>query len=115
MEFLILGGFILIMDLLKRWKAFSAIKDSLKALIALKIPIGIVIILTSFGFWGRHGAAGTFQGIIGIIAGAVLTLDLLKLIPKTEDARKQMDTAMSAVTIPVGILAIVAGVIGLFM
>jgi hypothetical protein len=115
MEFLILGGLILIMDLLKRLKAFSAMKESLKALIGLKIPIGIVIILTSFGFWGRHGAAGTFQGIIGIIAGAVLTLDLLKLIPKTEESKKQMDNAMSAVTIPVGILAIVAGVIGLFM
>jgi uncharacterized membrane protein len=112
MEFLVLGGFILIMDLLKRLKAFSAMKESLKALIGLKIPIGIVIILTSVGFWGRHGAAGTFQGII---AGAVLILDLLKLIPKAEDAKKQIDNAMSAVTIPVGILAIVAGVIGLFM
>lgn len=115
MEFLILGGLILIMDLLKRWKALSAMKKSLDALIALKIPFGIVIILTSIGFWGAHGAAGTFQGIIGIIAGAVLIFDLLKLIPKTEESKKQIDNAMSAVTIPVGVLAIIAGVIGLFM
>lgn len=115
MEFLVLGGFILIMDLLKRWEAFSAMKDSLKALMALKIPIGVVIILTSIGFWGSHGAAGMFQGVMGIIAGAVLILDLLKLIPKVDEAKKQMDTAMSAITIPVGVLAIVAGVIGLFM
>lgn len=115
MEFLILGGLILIMDLLRRWKAFSAIEKSLKALIALKLPFGIVIILTSVGFWGSHGAAGMFQGVMGIIAGAVLILDLLKLIPKADEAKKQMDTAMTAVTIPVGVLAIVAGVIGLFM
>ncbi|MCK4421082.1 hypothetical protein KAW18_16690 [candidate division WOR-3 bacterium] len=115
MEFLILGGLILTMDLLKKWKAFSAIKDSLKALTALKMPFGIVIILTSIGFWGVHGAAGTFQGIMGLIAGGFLILDLLKLIPKTDEAKKQMDTAMSTLAMPIGALAIIAGIIGLFM
>ncbi len=115
MEFLILGGLILIMDLLKKWEAFSAMEESLKALMALKIPFGIVIILTCIGFWGVHGAAGTFQGIMGIITGAFLILDLLKLIPKTGEAKKQIDTAMTTVAVPIGVLAIVAGIIGLFM
>ncbi|MCK4225904.1 hypothetical protein KAX29_03330 [candidate division WOR-3 bacterium] len=115
MEFLILGGLILTMDLLKKWEAFSSMEDSLKALTALKIPFGIVIILTSIGFWGVHGAAGTFQGIMGIIAGGFLILDLLKLIPRTEESKGQMDTAMTTLAVPIGVLAIIAGVIGLFM
>lgn len=115
MEFLILGGLILIMDLLKKVEAFKAMEQSLEALMALKIPFGIVIILTSIGFWGGHGAEGTFQGIMGIVAGAFLIMDLLKLIPKTKDAKKKMETTMTTVAIPIGILAIIAGVIGLFM
>ncbi len=115
MEFLILGGLILIMDLLKKWKVFSEMEDSLNALMALKIPFGIVVILTCVGFWGVHGASGTFQGIMGIIAGALLIFDLLKLIPKRKEAKKQLGTVMTALAIPVGILAIIAGIIGLFM
>jgi hypothetical protein len=112
MEFLILGGLILIMDLLK--KLSKKMEDSVKALYALKIPIGIVVILTSIGFWGAHGASGTLQGIVGIVAGSVLILDLIKLIPLKKETEKQLNNIMTGLAIPVGILAIIAGIIGLF-
>ena len=112
MEFLILGGLILTMDLIK--KVNKQLKDSVKALSGLKIPIGIVVILTSIGFWGSHGAAGTLQGLVGIAAGAVLTLDLLKLIPTNKETEKKVDDLMTIITVPVGIAAIIVGIIGLF-
>jgi hypothetical protein len=112
MEFLILGGLILTMDLIK--KVNKKLKDSIKALSGLKIPIGIVVILTSLGFWGAHGAGGTLQGIVGIAAGSVLTLDLIKLIPTKKETEKQIDDLMTIITVPVGIAAIIVGVIGLF-
>lgn len=112
MEFLILGGLILTMDLIK--KINKQLKDSVKALSGLKIPIGIVVILTSIGFWGAHGASGTMQGLVGIVAGAVLILDLLKLIPTKNETEKQIDNLMTIITVPVGIAAIIVGIIGLF-
>jgi len=112
MEFLILGGLILIMDLIK--KVNKKLENSVKALYALKIPIGVVVILTSIGFWGAHGATGTFQGIMGIAAGSVLILDLIKLIPSKKETEKQLENLMTLLAVPVGILAIIAGVIGLF-
>jgi zinc transporter ZupT len=112
MEFLILGGLILTMDLLK--KINKKLKDSVKGLAGLKIPIGIVVILTSIGFWGAHGSAGTLQGIVGIVAGSVLILDLLKLIPSKKETEKQLDNLMTVITVPVGIAAIIVGIIGLF-
>jgi zinc transporter ZupT len=112
MEFLILGGLILIMDLIK--KINKKLKESVKALSGLKIPIGIVVILTSIGFWGKHGTAGTIQGIVGIAAGSVLILDLIKLIPTKKESEKQIDDLMTILTVPVGIAAIIVGIIGLF-
>jgi hypothetical protein len=112
MEFLILGGLVLIMDLLK--KINKKLESSVKALTALKIPIGIVVILTSIGFWGAHGAAGTLQGIVGIVAGAVLILDLLLLLPITKETEKQLENLMTVLAVPVGIAAIIVGIVGLF-
>jgi hypothetical protein len=112
MEFLILGGLILIMDLLK--KINKKLENSVKALSALKIPIGIVVILTSIGFWGAHGAAGTLQGIVGIAAGSVLILDLLLLLPISKETEKQLENLMTGLAVPVGVIAIIAGIIGLF-
>ncbi len=112
MEFLILGGLILTMDLLK--KANKKLEDSIKALSALKMPIGIVVILTGIGFWGKYGTSATLQGIVGIVAGAVLILDLLKLIPLKKKAEKQLENAMTVIAVPVGIAAIIVGIIGLF-
>jgi hypothetical protein len=112
MEFLILGGLILTMDLLK--KVNKKLKDSVKALSALKMPIGIVVILTSIGFWGSYGTKGFLQGIVGIAAGAVLILDLLKLIPLKKDAEKTLENAMTFISVPAGIAAIIVGIIGLF-
>lgn len=114
MEFLILGGLILVMDLLKKLDAFSKMEDSLNALMALKIPIGIVVILSSIGFWVSYDARGTFQGIMGIIAGALLIFDLIKLIPQTEEGKKQLENVMAIFAVPAGVLAIIAGIIGLF-
>jgi len=112
MEFLILGGLILIMDLLK--KVNKKLENSVKALSALKIPIGVVVILTSIGFWGAHGATGTFQGIMGIAAGSLLILDLVKLVLSKKEHEKMAENVMTVLAIPIGILAIIAGVIGLF-
>jgi hypothetical protein len=112
MEFLILGGLILIMDLIK--KINKKLKDSVKALSALKMPIGIVVILSSIGFWGAHGASGTLQGMVGIAAGSVLILDLLKLIPLKKEAEEKLENSMTVIAVPVGIAAIIVGVIGLF-
>jgi hypothetical protein len=112
MEFLILGGLILIMDLLK--KVNKKLENSVKALSALKIPIGIVVILTSIGFWGAHGAAGTLQGIVGIVAGSVLILDLLLLLPINKETEKQLENLMTVLAVPVGIAAIIVGIAGLF-
>jgi hypothetical protein len=112
MEFLILGGLILIMDLLK--KINKKLENSVKALSGLKIPIGIVVILTSIGFWGAHGAAGTLQGIVGIAAGSVLILDLLLLLPIKKETEKQLENLMTGLAVPVGVIAIIAGIIGLF-
>jgi amino acid permease len=112
MEFLILGGLILIMDLLK--KVNKKLENSVKALTALKIPIGIVVILTSIGFWGAHGAAGTLQGIVGIAAGSVLILDLMLLLPVSKETEKQLENLMTVLAVPVGIAAIVVGIVGLF-
>ncbi len=111
MEFLILGGLILTMDLIK--KVNKQLKDSVKALSGLKIPIGIVVILVGFSFL-KYGSAGTLQAIVGIIAGAVLTLDLIKLIPTKKETEKQIDNLMTIITVPVGIAAIIVGTIGLF-
>ena len=112
MEFLILGGLILIMDLLK--KVNKKLKDSVKALSALKMPIGIVVILTSIGFWSSHGTSATLQGIVGIAAGAVLILDLLKLIPLKKEAEEKLENFMTVLAVPAGIAAIIVGIIGLF-
>ncbi len=112
MEFLILGGLILTMDLIK--KVNKKLKDSIKALAGLKIPIGIVVILTSIAFLGKHGAAGSLQLFVGVIAGGVLILDLLKLIPTKKETEKQIDDLMTIITVPVGIAAIIVGIIGLF-
>ena len=94
MEFLILGGLILIMDIIK--KVNKNLKDSVKALSALKMPIGIVVILTSIGFWGTYGTKGFLQGIAGIAAGSVLILDLLKLIPLKKEAEKRLSLSEEA-------------------
>jgi hypothetical protein len=112
MEFLILGGLILIMDLLK--KVNKKLKDSVKALSALKMPIGIIVILSSIGFWGAYGTTGFLQGLVGIAAGSVLILDLLKLIPLKKDAEKKLENFMTVLAVPVGIAAIIVGTIGLF-
>lgn len=119
MEFLLLGGMILLMGLTSRIKI---LKDANKALIGLKIPIGIVIfilglvLLTTGGTYIRVASRAmlVFPGIMGIIAGAFLVFDLFKLIPKAQESIDKVTTTLNVLQIPVGIVTIIAALIGMF-
>ncbi|HHE04796.1 MAG TPA: hypothetical protein ENL19_01880 [candidate division WOR-3 bacterium] len=109
MEFLVLGGMILIMDMLRN---VEVLKPSLKSLEGLKVPFGIVIILVGISSFTRP--ALIFEGIMGIIAGAILIIDVIMLGIKDAATRKKVQTGMLSLSIPVGILTIIAGIIGMF-
>jgi hypothetical protein len=111
MEFLLLGGMILLMGVLNKIEIF---KDANKALIGLKLPIGIVTFLVGIASFAK-GARFIFPGIMGIIAGVLLIMDLLKLIPKASDSIERVDIAVTGFQIPVGVLTVIASIIGLFM
>ncbi len=109
MEFLLLGGMILLMGVLNKVEAF---KEANKSLMGLKLPIGIVVLfvgITSF----TKGARFVFPGIMGVIAGVFLIMDLLKLVPKAEESIDKLDTTLTSFQIPIGILAIIAAIMGL--
>ncbi|MDI6840696.1 MAG: hypothetical protein QMD71_07615 [bacterium] len=111
MEFLLLGGMILLMGLLNKVEAF---KKANRALIGLKLPIGIVVIFVGLSSFAK-GARFVFPAIMGVIAGIFLIMDLLKLIPKAEESVDKVDTAITGFQVPVGVLTAIAAIIGLFM
>lgn len=111
MEFLLLGGMILLMGVLNKMPTF---KQANKALIGLKLPIGIVVLFVGISSFTK-GVGFIFPGIMGIIAGAFLIMDLLKLIPMTSDSLERVDIAITGFQIPVGILTSISAIIGLFM
>jgi zinc transporter ZupT len=112
MEFLLLGGMILLMGVFNKVKAM---KDANKALIGLRIPIGIVILLYGIANLCRGRGVLVFPGIMGIIAGFFLILELIKLIPRAEESLEKVNTTLTAFQIPVGILTVIAAVIGMFI
>jgi len=110
MEFLVLGGMILLMDIFKK---VPVMKTSIKSLIGLKIPVGIVVFLV--GIVSFKSIRLIFPAIMGLIAGFTLILDLIKMIPKNEDAMEKTSAFLTGLSIPVGILTIFAGIIGMFV
>jgi len=111
MEFLLLGGMILLMGVLNK---ISIFKQANKSLIGLKLPIGIVVFFVGISSFTR-GVGFIFPGIMGIIAGIFLIIDLLKLIPRAEDSVERVDIAITGFQIPIGLLTAISAIIGLFM
>ena len=111
MEFLLLGGMILLMGLLDKIEVF---KEANRALIGLKLPIGIVIFFVGLASFSK-GAKFIFPGIMGIVSGVFLIMDLLKLLPKTTDSMERVDIAITGFQIPVGILTAISAIVGMFL
>lgn len=81
MEFLLLGGMILLMGILNKFPVFE---EANKSLIGLKLPIGIVVFFVGLTSLAK-GAAFVFPGLMGLATGGLLIMDLLKLIPATQE------------------------------
>ena len=111
MDFLLLGGMILLMGVLNKIETF---REANKALLGLKLPIGIVVIFVGLSAF-THGARFVFPGIMGLAAGVFLIMDLLKSIPQTHESMERVDIAITGFQIPIGILTAIAAIIGLFM
>jgi hypothetical protein len=111
MEFLLLGGMVLLMGILDKMSVFKAAN---KALIGLKLPIGIVVFFVGMASFSR-GARFVFPGIMGIVAGIFLIMDLLKLIAKSSDSIERVDIAITGFQIPVGILTAISAIVGMFV
>jgi len=109
MEFLILGGMILIMDILRNVDVF---KDSLKSLEGLKIPIGIVVFLRGLSYIVHPPLF--FMGLMGLIAGAILIMEIITMAIKDKETKKKVKNGMLGISVPVGFITIVAGIIGMF-
>ncbi len=111
MEFLLLGGMILLMSLSRK---VSAVKDAYKALGALKVPIGIVVFFVGIGLLsGRAYPQSVFGGVMGIIAGAILVFNLFRLIPKAKESVEKVSTVLATFEIPVGIITIIAALVSM--
>lgn len=111
MGFILLAGITLMMGLFAKVKP---LKDASKGLVGLRVPIGIVAFFSGLAAF-RGGARFVFPATMGIIAGIFLVLDLIKLIPKAETAISKAEATLTAVQVPVGILAAIAAIIGMFM
>lgn len=114
MEFLLLGGMILIMSLLNKVKAM---KQANKALTGLQIPIGIVVFIVGLSLLAGHGPYGErflFAGLMGLVAGVFLLFNLLKLVPTAEGSVDKISNILALFQVPVGILTILAALIDMF-
>lgn len=111
MEFLLLGGMILLMGLISKVKI---LKEANKALIGLKIPVGVVVFIVGLSLLFKGIARFVFPGIMGIIAGAFLFFELFKLIPQAQESIDKVTNTLNVFQIPVGIVTIIAALIGMF-
>lgn len=113
MEFLLLGGMVLIMSLMNRVKAM---KQANEALAGLQIPIGIVVLIVGLSLIAGHGPHGRSipAGIMGLVSGVFLLFNLLKLAPAAEESVDKMSNILAAFQVPVGILTIVTVLIAMF-
>lgn len=112
MEFLLLGGMILLMSLFRK---VPAMKDAYKALGALQIPIGIVVFFVGLELLiGRaYPPPKVFGGVMGLIAGVILLFNLFRLIPKAKESMEKVSTVLATFEIPVGIITIIAALIAM--
>ncbi len=113
MEFLLLGGMVLIMSLLNRVKAM---KQANEALAGLQIPIGIVVLVVGLSLLAGSGPHGRSipAGIMGLISGILLLFNLLKLVPSAEESIDKVSNVLAAFQVPVGIFTIVTVLIAMF-
>lgn len=111
MEFLLLGGMILLMSLFRK---VPAMKDAYKALGALQIPIGIVVFFVGLGLLtGMAYPQSVFAGVMGIIAGIILVFNLFRLIPKAKASVDKVSNVLATFEIPVGIITMIAALIAM--
>ena len=111
MEFLLLGGMILVMSLFSK---ITAMKEANKALSGLQIPVGIVVILVGLSLLLGSGEKHALAGVMGVIAGATLITNLLKLIPKAKESVDKVSTALAAFQVPIGVITIIAALTAMF-
>lgn len=113
MEFLLLGGMILIMSLLNKVKAM---KQANRALTGLQIPIGIVVFIVGLSLLAGDGPYGRAipAGVMGLISGVFLLFNLLKLVPAAEESIDRISNILATFQVPVGVLTIVTVLIAMF-
>jgi len=111
MGFILLAGITLMMGFFAKVRAF---KDASKGLVGLRVPVGIVAFFSGLGAFAGGGRF-VFPAIMGVIAGVFLALDLIKLIPKAEAPVTKAETTLTAFQVPVGMIAAIAAIIGMFM
>jgi len=111
MGFLLLAGITLMMGLFAKVKAF---KDASKGLVGLRVPVGIVAFFSGVSAFAGGGRF-VFPAIMGVIAGIFLVLELIKLIPKAEESLSKAEATLTAFQVPVGVIASVAAIIGMFV
>jgi len=111
MEFLLLGGMILLMDVLRKVEAMG---EGLKALLPLQIPIGIVVLAKGITLLFAGGRF-VFPAVMGIISGALLLLNFIKaLVPEHSENIDKIRSYFATFNVPVGIITVIAALIGMF-
>ena len=113
MEFILLGGMILIMSLLNKVKAM---KQANKALTGLQIPVGIVVFIVGLSLLAGSGPYGRSipAGVMGFVAGIFLLFNLLKLLPAAEETVDKISNVLAPFQVVVGIVTLVAVLIAMF-
>ncbi|MDD2890038.1 MAG: hypothetical protein PHE49_05290 [bacterium] len=109
MEFLLLGGMILLMGVLNKIPIFE---EANKSLLGLKLPIGIVVIVVGIASFSK-GMSFFLPGLMGLLSGMMLIMDLLKLLPSSSESLEKANTALMGWQIPIGIVTILAAIIGM--
>ena len=110
MEFLLLGGMILLMGILNKFPVFE---EANRALIGLKLPIGIVVFFVGLTAFSK-GAAFVFPGLMGLMSGGMLVMDLLRLAPNASESIEKANATLTGFQVPIGVLTILAAIVGMF-
>jgi hypothetical protein len=113
MEFVLLGGMILMMSLLNRT---PAMKEANRALASLQIPIGVVAFIVGLSLLAGNGPYGRSvpAGIMGVVSGVFLLFNLLKLVATAEESIDNISNILTGFQVPVGILTIITVLIAMF-
>ena len=111
-EFILLSGMMLILPLFEK---LEILKPTRTTLSTLNIPIGIISFFAGIHVMRAFGATFAFPGIMGMIAGILLCFDIFKSLPKDEKRIAQLHNIMATFQVPVGIITIIAAIIGVFL